>query len=970
MFPNSAVGSVASHPSAVAAREHREAHGSSSSSGTPCAHEPSAVYFSAMETEEARPVHPDSKRLFSACDGRLGFVRSIPLFGRAIEAFGFKFVGALNITEFLSKGIANYSLQYSYYPMFCGRFGVSAMSYQRYQNVAMMGWSIKPLTALLSDSFAVFGYKKRWYMVVSAAAGAVCCFLYALLPASPTSAPTAAALLFLAGYSQANVDILSEGFYSRLMRKVPLAGPALVSTVWWMLSVGSIVAAFIEGPLSDGGKERLGGYISGACMAATLPFFLLNFYGEEKNRVERQEDFLIWQEELRKQRLAEDDDGNEAEAEETLESRAAAKNAELLVAADVIGNSRELPSGLTGLGDYSQDLVGFSLELASPDACRNDDVVHRHGDHHEEGVVAAAANNNNSTAITPSEEPPASAEPRRGSGVGVCDGVPPLDEILPDGPNDGDDDDDGVLGGPRIRVFCGGAVEFNQEVITRNWKVALYASLMTAGVIALAVVTILPGTYLLLFTCVGVSVGVAALSFWALPLVVAKASLFAFLNQMLYVQITGPLNSFYLATPDCLPNGPHFSYFFYNSITSVIASVANMVGVTVFTYVFAKRSYRVTFIVTTILEVIGSVFDLVMVKRWNVAIHIPDHVMYICGDAIVYQVAYMLNWMPMVVLLSQLCPRGSEAIVYALLAGFSNMGQTMATEIGTLLMDFVWPVTTTPPSACSFKNLPILIIVCHLCVPLVQIPLTFLLIPSAKVCDELDERGRAVKVKACSDHGAAQGPLSSSSTGDGEGDDGNCCHNGDGGADEHPHDEEATTVSDANDLLTPITANSSVSTAASSDNRGHSNSTSRKYEGGLTRARRSGAAFGPFSLSKYSNVDASGSRSTHHYQHVAVVPPNARAAAAVAGSVASSSLADPPLFEFARSRTNAVWAATEEETVGVDVTERTMLTSTAHHGNNEHGEDHPNSGGRAQGTAAGHAETSVTVTPAAPPPPQ
>ncbi|EPY38566.1 hypothetical protein AGDE_05363 [Angomonas deanei] len=129
--------------------------------------------------------------------------------------------------------------------------------------------------------------------------------------------------------------------------------------------------------------------------------------------------------------------------------------------------------------------------------------------------------------------------------------------------------------------------------------------------------------------------------------------------------------------------------------------------------------------------------------RWNVKLHIPDHVMYIWGDAVVYQAAYMLAWMPMVVLLSRLCPRGSEAMVYALLASISNLGQTMAQEVGAALLATVWPVVAQGPH-CNFDNLKYLIIVGHLCLPLLIIPCVFLLIPAARVCDALDNEGKVI----------------------------------------------------------------------------------------------------------------------------------------------------------------------------------------------------------------------------------
>ncbi|KAK7199484.1 BT1 family [Novymonas esmeraldas] len=118
--------------------------------------------------------------------------------------------------------------------------------------------------------------------------------------------------------------------------------------------------------------------------------------------------------------------------------------------------------------------------------------------------------------------------------------------------------------------------------------------------------------------------------------------------------------------------------------------------------------------------------------------------MYIWGDAIVQQAVYMLGWMPMVVLLSRLCPRGSESVVYALMAGFSNLGQTTASSIGAIIMEYGWPVFSDA-DPCNHDKLPWLIFTCGIMVPLLVIPLTFMLIPKARICDDIDIDGNVVR---------------------------------------------------------------------------------------------------------------------------------------------------------------------------------------------------------------------------------
>ncbi|KPA85309.1 TATE DNA Transposon [Leptomonas pyrrhocoris] len=70
-----------------------------------------------------------------------------------------------------------------------------------------------------------------------------------------------------------------------------------------------------------------------------------------------------------------------------------------------------------------------------------------------------------------------------------------------------------------------------------------------------------------------------------------------------------------MADADCLPDGPHFSQTFYNTVGAVIGNVAGLLGVYMFSRVFSKQSYRVTLIITTLVQVFASVFDVILNDR-------------------------------------------------------------------------------------------------------------------------------------------------------------------------------------------------------------------------------------------------------------------------------------------------------------------------------------------------------------------
>lgn len=572
------------------------------------------------------------------------WLRSIPLVGTICMAFDPQFIFSLGMVYFLNKGVASTLIFYSQMPMFLDRFQTTALRYQRMTSLGTLGFSVKPFIAMITDTFAVFGYTKRWYLFISCIIGAAFTLAYSLLPVKPSSDNAAGAFLFLSNFCIASADILSQGFYSRLIRSQPSAGPSLVSWVWWMIYLGYVVGSVISGPITDKNLPQVPVYIAVGFQFSCFVFFAFNWYGEARNSVERRRDAHALF--LEKQ-------------------------------AQLLSTSSEEPCGYSDL-----------------DAVQGTEVV---------ADVSGAAGK---------------------EGESLSESEPAI-----------------------LTCLCG-AVEINKEVVTQNWRVVTFTMILTAAVVTLAVVTILGDTMDLLYTCIAVTVVCCGCCFWALPLTIAKAAVFIYIHKALYLSIPGALNTFYVGDASCVPGGPNFSYTFYYTVSRIITSAAGMLGAFLFTYCFSKCRYSVSFVIIIVLEVIASLFDLIMVKRWNIYIGIPDHAMYLFGDAIVSEVIDALSSMPLQMLMARLCPRGSESMVFSLMAGLANTGGSLAYSIGSLLMELAWPVDTKS-RPCDFSNVPYLIVVGHLCLPLVGIPLAFLLLPVGRVCENvaLNKTKRRKKAK-------------------------------------------------------------------------------------------------------------------------------------------------------------------------------------------------------------------------------
>ncbi|KAG8341856.1 putative pteridine transporter [Trypanosoma vivax] len=595
----------------------------------------------AVEEAQESPTHPEARGLFKS----VPCMRCVPIFGDVVAAFGPKCVISLGTTEFLVKGVADNIIRYSLFPMFTYRFMVEAKTYQRMSSMVSLGYAIKPLAAMISDIFSLFGYTKRWYLLISCILGSVTAVIYGSLPANSSSVPVAAVLVFLTSFSKAQLDILTQGHYTRLMRRIPDAGSALVSWVWWGILLGTVTASCLVGPLTDNKLQHVAVYVAAAVQIMPTVFFILNWYGERRNREDRLEDYKALH-------------GEQGEA----------------------STHPMEPSG-------------------------NDD----------------------------SAPSPLTRQVRDNDGSGSAADRPPTEDAM------------STSGGPRVVPCCKGVFEMNEEVFRHNKLVVLCCGFLTLGTISLVVATIFGSRTQLLYTSVTISFLLCSFAFYALTPVIAKANLYTFISRVAYVQIPGAIDNFYMAKPDCVPDGPHFSYFYYNTVGNIIGTAGGIVGVTMFRYFFSKRSYRLTFVMTTVIEIMASIFELIIVERWNRP-HVSDKVVFVLGDQIIQQVCYMMHLMPTLILLSRLAPRGSESMVYALLAGFAHFGRSISNTIGSLLMEFVWPVRSDiSKGPCDFSNLKWLLIVGHFICPLVSVPLVFVLLPKARICDVLDVDGKAVK---------------------------------------------------------------------------------------------------------------------------------------------------------------------------------------------------------------------------------
>ncbi|CDI78051.1 folate/methotrexate transporter FT1, putative [Eimeria acervulina] len=218
-----------------------------------------------------------------------------------------------------------------------------------------------------------------------------------------------------------------------------------------------------------------------------------------------------------------------------------------------------------------------------------------------------------------------------------------------------------------------------------------------------------------------------------MPAHLAKPVLYMFLGRMLVPNISSQFSYWLRAGPDCVVDGPQFSWSYLLTWNALAQSIFAFVGVALFQRFVSRWTFRRAFLVTSVLQQMTCILDIAMVMRWNRKIGIPDKAWYFCSASIIEEVASMWAFMPGCVLISRLCPKDIESTMYAVVAGLQNFAQSMSKLSGNFLcftLLGIRTLATTEGTKCEFSNLPLAIGLAMGVCPFLPISLTFWLVPN------------------------------------------------------------------------------------------------------------------------------------------------------------------------------------------------------------------------------------------------
>jgi MFS family permease len=237
---------------------------------------------------------------------------------------------------------------------------------------------------------------------------------------------------------------------------------------------------------------------------------------------------------------------------------------------------------------------------------------------------------------------------------------------------------------------------------------------------------------------VAVVIGIVMLIAFSVVLspVIAKFNAFSLIQTALGVSTSGASFYFYTDSQEMYPEGPHFSEFFYNSVMGTAGSIFSLVGIFLYQRYMSTWKYRTLLIFTNVTLSCFAALDILMFARVNVKLHIPDHVL-VMGLSVFESIIAQWQWMPQVVILSYLCPKGMEATMYALLAGCHNLGNTIASSTGALLLkEFGCQPRGEVGESDQFRNLWICSTISTV-LPLLAILILYKLIPDARQNEQI-----------------------------------------------------------------------------------------------------------------------------------------------------------------------------------------------------------------------------------------
>jgi len=231
--------------------------------------------------------------------------------------------------------------------------------------------------------------------------------------------------------------------------------------------------------------------------------------------------------------------------------------------------------------------------------------------------------------------------------------------------------------------------EQQQEVRRRFWQQleACLLSVMMLGAAAAIICSLTASNSVVVHGIVSLCVAVVVLlSFSALLTpVIAKMNAFNFVYAIMSLSIDAASFYFFTDTPEQYPQGPHLSVFFYTTVRGAVQFAFSFVGIYTYECLSGGWTYRQWLIMATFLYSMVNILNIMIYKRINVQLGVSDEI-WVLGTTALLSILDKWKWMPRMVSICYLTPRGMEATFSALLMGCHNIGWAISANVGAVLL--------------------------------------------------------------------------------------------------------------------------------------------------------------------------------------------------------------------------------------------------------------------------------------------
>lgn len=188
------------------------------------------------EVEATKPEVSTVRRLFPC----------VQAFRDLRRDYGLRLLIMISLCAHWCKGFGRFQLMNSLPYLLQSPWGITGPQMDIYITVCDLPWAMKPLLAIGSDMFPIFGYRKNPYILITAIFGISGILLSSFITPGVSTVEVPLAGLFLVNFAWMTCDVLVEGVYARRMAKNAGSGPDLVV----FISVGQQLCCLLSSLVS------------------------------------------------------------------------------------------------------------------------------------------------------------------------------------------------------------------------------------------------------------------------------------------------------------------------------------------------------------------------------------------------------------------------------------------------------------------------------------------------------------------------------------------------------------------------------------------------------------------------------------------------------------------------------------------------------------------------------------------------